>query len=83
MDANSQSGSSFPVNGTPDQQPAPTSECLQFHPWITQELLIETQRVWSKAYQREISVNEAVEILSNVRRLADVLLRAGYWESAA
>ncbi len=38
--------------------------------------IAEARRVWSKAYGRVISVEEAVEILMNVRRLAEVLLRA-------
>lgn len=42
--------------------------------WITIEFLEETKRVWSKAYGREVSDSEAVEILSNVKRLAEVLM---------
>jgi hypothetical protein len=34
------------------------------------------RRVWSKAYGRVISDDEAIEILTNVRRLAEILLRA-------
>lgn len=44
--------------------------------WITEELITETRRVWSSVYGRVISVDEAVEILGNVRRLAEVLLHA-------
>jgi hypothetical protein len=44
--------------------------------WMTEERVAETRRVWSKAYGRVISDDEAVEILMNVRRLAEVLLRA-------
>ena len=44
--------------------------------WMSDELLAETRRVWSKAYGRVISEEEAMEILTNVRRLADVLMRA-------
>jgi len=40
------------------------------------ERVAETRRVWSMAYGRVISEDEAVEILTNVRRLAEVLLRA-------
>jgi hypothetical protein len=83
LDANSQSGDSSSVTSPPDHQPATTSECLQFRHWITHDLLVETQRVWSKAYGREISATEAMEILTNVRRLAEVLLRAGCREAAA
>ncbi len=45
-------------------------------PWLSDERIAETRRVWSKAYGRVISEDEAVEILTNVRRLAEVLLRA-------
>jgi len=44
--------------------------------WITDELLAETRRVWSEAYGRVISVDEATEILMNVKRFAEVLLAA-------
>ncbi|MFH1919166.1 MAG: hypothetical protein ABIP48_04655 [Planctomycetota bacterium] len=44
--------------------------------WLSDERIAEASRVWSKAYGRVISVDEAVEILMNVRRLAEVLLRA-------
>lgn len=63
------------VAGQSDQQPA-TDEILRFHPWITQELFAETRQVWSKEYGRIISDEEVVEILVNVRRLAEALLHA-------
>ena len=44
--------------------------------WMSDELIADTRRVWSAAYGRVISADEAVEILNNVRRLADVLVRA-------
>ena len=44
--------------------------------WLTDERIAEARRVWSMAYGRVISQDEAVEILTNVRRLAEVLLRA-------
>jgi hypothetical protein len=44
--------------------------------WLSDERVAEARRVWSKAYGRVISDEEAVEILVNVRRLAEVLLRA-------
>ena len=44
--------------------------------WITPELLEKTQRVWSKAYRRPVDEEEATTILANVRRLAEVLLKA-------
>jgi hypothetical protein len=44
--------------------------------WLSDERIAEARRVWSKAYGRVISEEEAIEILVNVRRLAEVLLRA-------
>ena len=44
--------------------------------WVSEDLLAETRRVWSEAYEREIDQFEALEILGNVRRLADVLWEA-------
>jgi hypothetical protein len=43
---------------------------------MSDELIADTRRVWSSAYGRVISTDEAVEILNNVRRLADVVVRA-------
>lgn len=44
--------------------------------WMSDELIAETRRVWSAAYGRVISADEAVEILGNVRRFAAVMLQA-------
>lgn len=58
----------------------PDSGALAVRPlstqWLSDERVAETRRVWSKAYGRVISEEEAVEILMNVRRLAEVLLIA-------
>lgn len=43
---------------------------------MSEELIDDTRRVWSTAYGRVISVDEAVEILTNVRRLAQAMMRA-------
>ena len=53
----------------PDVRPLSTQ-------WLSDERIAEARRVWSKAYGRVISEDEAIEILMNVRRLAEVLLRA-------
>ena len=42
--------------------------------WITDELLRETREVWSEVYGRELTTEEAVEILINIKNLAEVLL---------
>ena len=44
--------------------------------WLTDDRIAEARRVWSKAYGRVISTDETIEILMNVRRLAEVLVRA-------
>ena len=41
--------------------------------WLSDERIANARRVLSKAYGRVISQDEAVEILTNVRRLAEVL----------
>jgi hypothetical protein len=57
-----------PEPGPADVRPLSTQ-------WLSDERIAEARHVWSKAYGRVISVDEAVEILMNVRRLAEVLLR--------
>lgn len=42
--------------------------------WVSDELIAKTQRLWSARYEREISAEEAVEILQNVKRFAEMLL---------
>lgn len=59
----------------PDAVPAAGRRPLSMA-WITDELIEETRRVWSPMYGRVLSVDEAVEILMNVKRFAEVLLRA-------
>ena len=44
--------------------------------WLSDERIAEARRVWSKAYGRVISQDEAVGILMIVRRLAEVFLSA-------
>ena len=44
--------------------------------WISNDLLAETIEVWSEAYDRPVSEDEAVEILMNVKRLGEVLWQA-------
>ncbi|MCX7424664.1 MAG: hypothetical protein NTW96_03405 [Planctomycetia bacterium] len=57
-------------------EPGPVGVRPLSTPWLSDERIAEARRVWSKAYGRVISVDEAMEILRNVRRLAEVLLRA-------
>jgi hypothetical protein len=82
LDANSSSEQRLSVVYPPHQQPAGASDARRYHPWITGELLADTQRVWSEAYGREVSADEAVEILGSVKRLAAALLHAGCKEQA-
>jgi len=48
------------------------------HAWITSERIAETQRVWGEYLGRPIPEDEAIEMLVNVRRLAEVLAKAVY-----
>ncbi len=59
------------------QKPVPPQPANDFSqmPWMTRELVAETQRVWSPRYGYELSEEEAVEILTNTKRLAEVLIR--------
>ncbi len=44
--------------------------------WITDELIEDTRQVWSKRYGRVIAQEEAVEILVNVKKVAEAFLKA-------
>lgn len=59
----------------PQRKPAATSRPLGIA-WITDELIAEHQRVWSRGYGREISESEAIEIILNIVRFAEVVLEA-------
>lgn len=65
----------------PPEQRCPPADALPRRPpgaaWITDEAVEDTRRVWSPYYGRELTDGEAVEILMNVRNLADVLVQAG------
>jgi hypothetical protein len=51
--------------------PRPLSEA-----WITDELVAETRRVWSRHLGRIVTDEEAIEMLVNVRNAALAILRA-------
>ena len=44
--------------------------------WISDDLLERTQRVWTDAYGRPVDELEAIEILMNVKQMAEVLMKA-------
>ena len=44
--------------------------------WITDDLIEDTRRVWSKQYGRLIAPDEAVEILVNVKKVAEAFMKA-------
>ncbi len=50
--------------------------------WITEELIAEHRRVWSKYYRRPVSRAAALEIIQNLRRFAEAVLRASRERSA-
>jgi hypothetical protein len=62
-----QNGHPVPVFGGAPDRPVSLA-------WMTDELIAETQRVWSPHYGRELSVDEAIEILRNVKRFAEVAI---------
>lgn len=44
--------------------------------WVSDGLLAKTKQVWSSAYGRPITEDEAMEILMNVKHLAEALAKA-------
>ena len=42
--------------------------------WMTDEMLEATRQLWSQRYERDLSTEEAVEILQNIKRFAEMLL---------
>lgn len=61
-------------NGHPVTPPQPLR--AEAEAWMTDELIEETRRVWSKGYRRVITVEEAVEILANVKNAAEAFMDA-------
>lgn len=60
----------------PEQGCQPPGPSLLRPPWITDEDIVDTRRVWSPYYGRELTDGEAVEILRNVTDLARFLVKA-------
>jgi hypothetical protein len=46
-----------------------------YRSWMTDELVDETRRIWSPIYGRDVSKEEAMEMLTNVKRFAETLLK--------
>ena len=44
--------------------------------WISAELLAKTKEVWSREYGRPVGEAEAIEILVNVKHMAEALQKA-------
>lgn len=67
------------MNGflSPDEpglcEPVPIQRPLSLA-WVSDEMIAETQRLWSERYRREVSADEAIEILQNIKRFAEMLL---------
>ena len=66
----------LPKNVAPVQGPGQAPGRPLSMAWISDELLAKTRRVWSKAYGRPVSTEEAVEILMNVKHMAETLIKA-------
>jgi len=74
---NRQELTGFPEgNGPHDPGPGTALERPPRPAWISGALLAETVEVWSEAYGRPMTEDEAVEILMNVKRLGEALLDA-------
>ena len=41
--------------------------------WISDDLLKDTQRVWSKELRRVISIEEAKQVLQDIKRLTSLI----------
>ena len=81
---NSQESSGFdPENRLTDHSTEDARERPLSLEWITDDLLQYTQDVWSKAYGREVSEDEAVEILLNVKRLAELMTESNRQKGGA
>ena len=44
--------------------------------WVSDRLLADTIDVWSRAYDRPVTAEEALEILTNVKRFGELLIQA-------
>lgn len=66
----------------PQGKPAASSRPLDIA-WITDELIAEHRRVWSRMYGRDISESEAIEIIMNIKRLAEIVLESLNQERSA
>jgi hypothetical protein len=51
--------------------------------WITDDLLAHTRDVWSRHLGRDVSEDEAIDMLLNVKRLAETLLNVTRAEGGA
>ncbi|MEP0846185.1 MAG: hypothetical protein HRF50_05100 [Phycisphaerae bacterium] len=48
--------------------------------WITDQLLADTRRVWSRHLRRVVTDDEAIDMLINVRNAAVAILGTGFEE---
>lgn len=65
----------FPLETRPNgDPPEAASERPLSLAWITDDLLANTRDVWSGHLGRDVSEDEAIEMLLNVKRLAETIL---------
>ena len=68
------------LTGLPSRNSASCQQCQKEHQplpeWMKDELIEHTQAVWSKAYQRPVSMGEAIEILVNMKRFVEMIIAA-------
>lgn len=66
----------FPADNPAQWSPVgPTRRPLSLA-WISDELIVETRRIWSKHLRRVVGEDEAIEMLVNVRAAALAILTA-------
>lgn len=61
---------------------APAHKLPLSQAWITDELIEKHQRLWSKRYQRDITREEAIEIIMNIKRFAEAVLKMDQGETS-
>ena len=63
------------LSGKSETPVTSSSSGLLARPWMSRELVEETRCVWSPRYGRQLNDDEVIEILTNVQRLAESLIR--------
>lgn len=65
-----------------DHGTAPAHNLPLSQAWITDELIAKHQQLWSKRYKRDIPREEAIEIIMNIKRFAEAVLKMDEGETS-